>query len=201
MDFKDPKNQILVLIVLAFVALIYVWHLKFYSPYATELSAKKARLEQIRKNLHTVQQKAASLQSLQDEYESLAKRYNNVRLLLPEQKEDEALLSQLHIAAQLTNSAVVSVTPQPSAPKDFYISNNYLVELSCTYNGLGEFFARVANFPFIVTIADVQMTAVNQAQSGQQKSLRKKDHTMTATFKLTTYNVREVGLAGGGQAQ
>jgi Tfp pilus assembly protein PilO len=124
-----------------------------------------------------------------------------MRLLLPEKREDESLLSQLHIAAQLTNSAVLGVVPQPSTAKDFYISNNYLVELSCTYNGLGEFFARVANFPFIVTISDVQMTAVDQRQNTQGKSQRRKDHTMAATFKLTTYNVHEAGFARGGQAQ
>jgi type IV pilus assembly protein PilO len=201
MDFKDPKNQILVLIVIVFVALTYIWYQKFYTPYAAELTAKKARLEQILTNLHAVQQKAASLQSLQQDYEALAKRYETVRLLLPEQKEDETLLSQVHIAAQITNSAVVSVIPQPSTPKDFFISNNYLVELSCTYHGLGEFFARVANFPFIVTVSDVQMTALDQNIVAQSKSLRKKDHTLTASFKLTTYNVRDGGLAGGGQAQ
>jgi type IV pilus assembly protein PilO len=201
MDFKDPKNQILVLIVIVFVAFIYIWYQKFYTPYAVELNTKKARLEQILTNLHAVQQKAASLQSLQDDYEALAKRYETVRLLLPEQKEDETLLSQIHVAAQITNSAVISVIPQPSAPKDFYISNIYLVELSCTYHGLGEFFARVANFPFIVTVSDVQMTAVDPNIAAQSKSLRKKDHTLTATFKLTTYNVRDGGIAGGGQAQ
>ena len=201
MDFKDPKNQILVLIIIIFVGLIYLWHWKFYSPYAEELMGKRARLEEIKKNLHAVQQKAASLQTLQQEIEDKQSRYEHVKLLLPEQKEDETLLSQVHIAAQITNSAVVSVTPQPSAPKDFYIANNYLVELSCTYNGLGEFFAKVANFPFIVTISDVQMTTVETMVGATQKSQRRKDHTMTASFKLTTYNVREGAFIGGGQAQ
>lgn len=201
MDFKDPKNQILVLIVIVFLALIYVWYQKFYTPYAAELTSKKDRLEKILTNLHAVQQKAASLQSLQQDYEALARRYEAVRLLLPEVKEDEKLLSQIHVAAQITGSAVVSVIPQPAMPKDFYISNTYLVELSCTYHGLGEFFAKVANFPFIVTISDVQMGAIDQNIAAQSKSLRKKDHTLMASFKLTTYNVRGGGVAGGGQAQ
>ena len=201
MDFKDPKNQILILVFIVFIALGYVWYIKFYSPYAAQLDSKKARLEQILSNLHSVQQKAASLETLQQEYAGLERRYSNARLLLPEQKEDETLLSQVHIAAQLTNSAVVSIAPLPSSTKDFYIANNYQVELSSTYHGLGEFFAKVANFPFIVTISDVQVTATETPSGAPTKSLRRKDHTLTATFKLTTYNVREVNVAAGGKAK
>jgi Tfp pilus assembly protein PilO len=201
MDFKDPKNQILVLIVIVFLALIYVWYQKFYTPYAAELTSKKDKLEKILSNLHAVQQRAAGLQTLQQDYEAQAKRYEAVRLLLPEIKEDERFLSQVHIAAQVTGSVVMSVIPQPPVPKDFYMSNTYLVELSCTYHGLGEFFAKVANFPFIVTISDVQMAAIDQNVASQTKSLRKKDHTLMASFKLTTYNVRGGDIAGGGHAQ
>jgi type IV pilus assembly protein PilO len=201
MDFKDPKNQILILVVIAFMGLGYLWYIKFYSPYAVKLSGDKARLEKILSKLHEVQQKAASLDALQQEYASLEGRYSNVRLLLPEQKEDETMLSQIHIAAQVTNSAVVGITPMASTTKDFYIANTYLVELSSTYHGLGEFFAKVANFPFIVTISDVQMSATESATGATTKSLRRKDHTLSATFKLTTYNVRDVKVAAGGQAQ
>jgi hypothetical protein len=80
MDFKDPKNQILVLIVIVFLALIYVWYQKFYTPYAAELTSKKDKLEKILSNLHAVQQRAAGLQTLQQDYEAQAKRYEAVRL-------------------------------------------------------------------------------------------------------------------------
>ena len=197
MDFKDPKNQILILVVLGFLILIYIWYAKYYTPYANEIEQNKARYERLRTNIHAVQQKALSLDSLRQEYNDIQNRYEKYKLLLPEQKQDENFLSQLHIAAQVTGSAVVSVTPLESVVKEFYVANNYEVELSSTYNRLGTFFAKVANFPFVVTISDVQLKNTQLlAGIGAVKSQRRKDHTLRASFKLTTYNIQQ-----GGQTQ
>lgn len=199
MDFKDPKNQILILVIIVFLALIYVWYEKFYTPYAQGLAAKKTQLEQILTKLHAVEQKAATLENLQADYDALLKRFNSVRMYLPEVKRDEEFISQLHIAAQLSGTAITSITPQASVPGEFFIGNPYLIELSANYNGLGEFLARVANLPFIVTIGDLQIAAIDQSQATMQaKSMRRKDHVLTANFKLTSYNARESVAIGGG---
>ncbi len=199
MDFKDPKNQILILIIIAFLALVYVWYEKFYTPYSQDLAVKKTRLEQILTRLHAVEQKAATLETLQSDYDALLKRFNSVRMYLPETKRDEEFISQLHIAAQLSNTAVLSITPQAAVTGEYFIGNPYLIELSATYDGLGEFLARVANLPFIVAISDLQITAIDQSQgTTQSKSMRRKDHVLTANFKLISYNAREtVAIAGG----
>jgi len=197
MDLKDPKNQILVLIVIGFLVLIYVWHVKFYTSYAAELSQKKALYQKLSSDLFAVKQKAESLEGLQEEFNNLLDRFNKVKLWLPEKKEDESFLAQLHIAAQLTNSTVLSITPQASVPHDFYSANSYIVELETTYHGLGKFFAKVVNFPFIVTISDVKLKAKDKKTSVITAASQKRGNlTLTSTFKLTTYNASQ-----GGQTQ
>jgi len=200
MDLKDPKNQVLLLITIGFLVLIYIWYAKFYTVNAAELTQKRVMYQKLSSDLFAVKQKAESLEGLQAEYNNLIGRYDKVRLWLPEIKEDESFLAQVHVAAQLTNSTVLSISPQESVPGEFYTANSYLVELETTYDGMGNFFAKVVNFPFIVTISNVQMKAKDQmAGTAPGGSSKRQDLTMVGTFRLTTYNA--TGNVGGGQTQ
>ena len=194
-DVRDPKTQILLTITAVFIVLIYVWQVKFYTPYATELAGRKIQHEKLRSELFAVKQKAKSLDALKEEYSNLSNRYEEVKLWLPEKKEDESFLAQLHIAAQLTNSQIVSVIPQQPDTKEFYDANIYEIELESTYHGLGKFFARVVNFPFIVTITDVVLNSSEDSDMpGKEKA--QQGHTVFSQFRLITYNSHP-----GGQTQ
>ncbi len=118
--------------------------------------------------------------------------------MLPERKEDEAFLAQIHGAAQLTVSLVKKITPLGTQPSDYYETNSYLVEVESSYHGLGRFLARVANFPFIVNISALQLKTTKEG-SGTTLLDTSKDiganETVLATFKLSTYNVKQ-GAAG-----
>lgn len=197
MDFRDPKNQVLGVIVVSFVILFYIWHSKFYSAYEIELTEKKAQYEQLQQQLFSVKQQAKSLNALQEEYNELLNRYEKVKLWLPEEKEEESFLAQMHVAAQLTNSSIVSVTPQETAIYDYYNANSYIIEVESVYHNLGNFYAKVVNFPFIVTISNVKLTNVEQEKGmGISTMNRRDDNTVSATFKLTSYNSNK-----GGQTQ
>lgn len=205
MDFKDPKNQILALIVIVFLALIYVWYTKFYTPNSEELTQKKAQYEKLNADLYAVRQKAESLDGLQRDVDMQQAKYEKVKLWLPERKEDEAFLHQLHMAEQSTNSTIINISPQMSIPHEFYTANSYIIELESTYNGLGLFFERVVNFPFIVTISDVTLASrserINPGSALGNK--KRKDLPVVSSFTLTTYNTQPAELAtnAGGQTE
>jgi Tfp pilus assembly protein PilO len=198
MDFKDPKNQIIILIVIVFLALIYVWYSKFYTPYSVSLVQKKAQYQKLSTDLYAVRQKAESLEGLQRDVEVQKAKYDKVKLWLPEQKEDESFLHQIHMAEQSTNSTIMNISPQPPVPQEFYTANIYLVELESTYNGLGKFFERVVNFPFIVNISEVVLESRAEKTTGKTElgERKRKDLTLASTFKLTTYNTQPADLGG-----
>jgi Tfp pilus assembly protein PilO len=200
MDFKDPKNQILFLAIFGFLVLIYIWHLKFYTPYEEHLAQNKQLYAQLSSDLHAVKQKAESLEGLQKEVNEQNARYEKVKLWLPERKEDESFLAQLHIASQQTNSTVISIAPQLPTPQEFYTANSYIVEIESTYHNLGNLLAKIVNFPFIVNVSDIQIKAKEDKSEMQAMSAKKrKDMTVVATFKLTTYNSNNPDQ--GGQTQ
>jgi Tfp pilus assembly protein PilO len=193
MNFRDPKNQIILVIAFLFVAAIYLWYNQIYSSYAYKIKAKSTEVEKMKANVYQVQQKAATLKDLEKELEELQIKYQKVQLLLPERKEDEALISQLHAAAQLTGALVKDVTPLGAVAQEYYVSNNYSVEVQSSYHSLGSFFAKLANFPFIVNISDLELKSemATLSQSGANTPGKDDKKIVIATFKLSTYNAKQ----------
>ena len=91
----------------------------------------------------------------------------------------------------------------PVASKDFYNVASFEIEMTGTYHDFGSFLSYVANFPFIANITNVDIKTKNVAISSQGASnanpeaapakieIGKKKETMTATFTLSTYYVKE----------
>lgn len=191
MNLRDPKTQITLVIALIFLVVYYVWFAKVFQPYQDRISQKEVQKGVLLKKLHDVQATAASLSDLQKEYNELQIQYKKVELLLPEKKEDESFLNQIHAAAQLTNSIVISVTPLGTISSEFYETNNYSLEVEASYHGLGKFMARVANFPFIVNLNDITLKSPAQKLTMIQAESVKDEKPVVATFKVSTYNVRQ----------
>ncbi len=200
MNLRDPKNQIAIFVVILFVVIYYLWFTKIFTSYQDEIDGLKVTRSTLLTKLHGVIAKAETLEELEKEYKELQLKYKRVELLLPEKKEDEAFLSQIHAAAQLTNSIVRKITPLGTRESDFYNTNSYTIEVESSYHGLGKFFAKVANFPFIVNLTDLELKSpvvaggVGGTMLGTSVKIEP-DEAVVATFRLSTYNVKQ-GASG-----
>lgn len=191
MNLRDPKTQIVAVIVILFLGLYYLWFAKLYTPFQAQIVAKEVQKGNLLTQLHKVEERAATLTELQKEYGDLLVKYKKVEVLLPERKEDEALLNQIHAAAQLTQSIIIEITPLGTIPSEFYETNNYSIEVEATYHGLGKFLARIANFPFIVNLNDITLKSPAQNLGMMQPETLKDEKPVIATFKVSTYNVKQ----------
>jgi type IV pilus assembly protein PilO len=188
-DLKDPRNQKLVLVVLVLCLGVYFWYTRVFSPNGDQIASKISEHERILGDLRSVEMKAKSFDALKEEYEVLFSQYINISSLLPDNRQLEGFLLQLHQTALTTEIRVTSVTPQAPASTGFYITSGFQMEVEGTYHSLGRFFASVANFPFIANIRNVQIAAVPMGQQDTQG--RKKRRTLTATFEISTYFASE----------
>jgi Tfp pilus assembly protein PilO len=188
-DLKDSKNQKIVLAVMVVVLGAYFWYAKVYSPNVARIEAKVAEHERILTDLRNVELKAKSFDALKDEYESLYAQYLQISSLLPDQRQLEDFLLQLHQAAITTETEITAVTPKPPMASGFYMTNGFQMEVSGSYHALGRFFASVANFPFIANVRNVQITALPMSTQVDPKS--GKGQTLTATFSIETYFASE----------
>ena len=198
MDFKDPKNQKIIIAVVAFLIVIYFWYGRVYSRYDNQISLKSQEFETITTNLKNVEMKAKSLDALKLEYSSLVERYNEIESLLPEVKQIPSFLVQLHTASSLTGSKITRIQPLPITSEMFYNVASFEIELTGTYHDFGTFVSYIANFPFIANISrmeikanDIAISAVEAEHDQKVQEVGKKRETLTATFVLSTYFVKE----------
>jgi len=183
MDFKDPKNQKIILgVLLGFLAL-YFWNNRVYSKNNQKIQVKQVQYETILTNLKNVELKAKSFENLKSEYEALLEKYKTVELLLPEEKQVPLLLTQMHQGAQTSGITIREITPRTTYPLSFYNASDFSIQMTGNYHEFGNFLSRIANFPFIANISDVSLTS--SASAGKKKE------TVQATFRMTTYFIKE----------
>jgi len=187
MDLKDPKAQKILLGGLIFFLIVYFWYARIYSNNSQAINQKQAEYESILTNLKSVEMKAKSFESLKTEYEKLLKRYQKVELLLPEEKQIPLFLTQMHFAAQSSQTSIAQIVPMEAVPIDFYNASPFNIDITGSYHDFGSFLSDIANFPFIANVSDVTLTGVPpEAQVPGSEN-----NTLTASFKLTSYWVQE----------
>jgi type IV pilus assembly protein PilO len=187
MDLKDPKTQKILLGGLIFFLIVYFWYARIYSKNSEAISQKQMEYETILTNLKNVEMKAKSFESLKTEYEKLLERYQDVELLLPEEKQIPLFLTQMHFAAQSSQTGITQIVPTETVPIDFYNSSSCNIEITGSYHDFGDFLSNIANFPFIANVSDMTITGLPQAAPIPKPE----NNTITASFKLTTYWVQE----------
>ena len=105
--------------------------------------------------------------------------YEELKALLPEQRELTTVLQGLQDRAR-GRLSVRRFTPKEDFQKDFYSGKPIEVEVSGSYNNLGELFAELAAYQRIVSITDVKVNQATDQGSGR---------TVDAQFLLTAYYV------------
>lgn len=185
MDLKDPKNQRYILVGLVAFLGVYFWYTRVFSGFSSNLSRTQTEYEQILSNLKNVEMKAKTSEALKKEYQELFKKYQATELLLPDEKQVPALLSQLHVAGISNQVAVSEIVPKGTFPQTFYEAAEFDLSVTGSFHAVGSFLASIANFPFIVNVASLQMTGSQQAGGDVKKE------TVTVNLKLTTYYVKE----------
>lgn len=196
MDFRDSKNQKIIVAVLAFLVVIYFWYSRLYSSYDAQIDSRTQEFETVTTHLRSVEMKAKSLGGLKEEYSQLVSQYREIEALLPEVKMIPSLLVQLHTASSLTGTRITKVQPLPLVTEEFYNIAPFEIEMTGTYHDFGKFISYVANFPFIANISGMRIVAQDVAISKAEQESRahevgKKKETITATFRLSSYFVRE----------
>jgi type IV pilus assembly protein PilO len=197
MDFRDSKTQKIAISVLAFFIVVYFWYSRVYSNYDGQITQKSQEFETVTTHLKNVEMKAKSLDALQAEYDDLVERYSTIEALLPEVKQIPSILVQLHTASSLTGTKITRVQPLPIQSESFYNIASFEVEMTGTYHDFGSFVSYVANFPFIANLSSMDIKAQNVAIAATEKTegdldeVGRKKETITATFVLSTYFVKE----------
>jgi type IV pilus assembly protein PilO len=118
-------------------------------------------------------------------YERAKADYEDLKLLLPEQRELTMVLQNVQDRAK-GRLTLTKFEPKDEVQQDFYTGKPVQVEVTGNYNNLGQFFAQMASYQRIVSITDFKVVKLKGDNgAGELKS----NQTVSAEFLVTAYYV------------
>ncbi|MFY9557973.1 MAG: type 4a pilus biogenesis protein PilO [Blastocatellia bacterium] len=142
-----------------------------------QLKAKNAQGSIIRQNL------AATEQTLKEKREEI----DRLRDLLPDQVEISRVYDSIKDFLREQRLELKRFVHMKSLPADFYTAQPIQIEVTGSYDSLGQFFSRLGFYSRIVSVGDVE---VKQAEDNAQEMGR----SINSAFVVTAYYISPENL-------
>lgn len=161
--------------------------------------ATRAETEQINEQVVQLQAKNQAAQIATQRinefralYASKLEEYDELKVLLPEQREITNVLQGLQDTAGTSRLTVMRFAPREDASQDGIMSKPVEVEVDSNFNSLRVFFDQMAKLPRIVSITDFKINQLDKQTAAK---------TLHAQFLLTAYYASPEDLANLGKPQ
>ena len=157
----------------------------------------RAETEQINEQIAQLQAKnqAAQIATQRiNEFRSLYAgkmvEYDELKILLPEQREITNVLQGMQDSARQSRLIVMRFAPRDDTQQDFIMAKPVEVEVDSNFNSLRAFFDQIAKLPRIVSVTDFKLNQLDKQSS---------DKTLHAQFLLTAYYASPEDLTNAGK--
>jgi type IV pilus assembly protein PilO len=147
-----------------------------------QLKEEVATLKQQNMSAQIDSQRLANFKAL---YESKQQEYDDLKSLLPEQRELTNVLQGIQDRANSSKLVLKSFAPKEDVQQDFYNGKKISVGVTSSYASLREFFEQMARYQRIVSITNFEITQLDKQSQGK---------TVDAKFDLTAYYVSAESL-------
>jgi Tfp pilus assembly protein PilO len=126
-------------------------------------------------------------------YKSRQEEYEELKALLPEQRELTSVLQGVTDRARSSRLTMRRFSPKDDVQQDFYSGKPIEVEVSSSFPNLRSFFDQMARYQRIVSITDFKISRLSELEQGPGK-------TINAQFLMTAYYVSQEKLQKSGAA-
>ncbi len=155
-----------------------LFYYMYYSDALAKEAEKKARLEQLQKEIRALEVTAAKLQEFQREVQLLEAKLETLKRILPPEKEMPDLMRRVQYLCSQSNLSIKKFTPGTVATKEFYQEVPIAIDVEGTYHNLAAFFDRISRLSRLVNMGNIQI----RAQADPSAS-----NTIQASTVATTY--------------
>ncbi len=155
-----------------------------------DIAMRQTRLNALRADIAKGVATARQLPQFQSQVTELEHRLENLRQVLPEEKDVADILRRIQGLATKSNLAIQRFQPGKVVQQKLYAEIPYRLEAEGTYHNLGSFFDQVSKFPRIINVGDL----VIRTREGGGAS------TITAECTATTFVLLEPPAAAPGVA-
>jgi type IV pilus assembly protein PilO len=144
-----------------------------------ELAERQAQLDALKAEISKGLATAKQLSSFETDVADLESRLDNLKAILPEEKDAADLLRRMQTVAAQSSLVIKSFKPAPVVTKELHAEWPITLELEGSYHNLATFFDRVGKFTRIVNISGLDIKGQNKATDPNA--------TITATAVATTF--------------
>jgi type IV pilus assembly protein PilO len=179
LDALQQKPWYLQLAAFGFAALLVYGGFWYFITSGTREETKtlQAQVDKLQQENARAQIASQRLNDFKATYARAQADYEDLKALLPEQRELTTVLQSLQDRAR-GRLSVTRFTPKEDVQQDFYAGKPVEIEVSSSYNNLGAFFAQIAAYQRIVSISDFKLSRMKEQGMGK---------TVDAQFLLTAY--------------
>lgn len=186
----SPKAQMIVFVLLSALVAAAVWQ-ALLGPAQEQLTARQARLETLEGEVARAQSVAARLPVAEREVRALESQLRETEAVIPEEKDPQDVLRNLHEMASESLLDIASFKPQPAVARAQYTEWPIELGMEGGYHDLGRFFDRIAAMSRLMSVSNLQIKT--QAKPNGRG-------TVSATCVATTFVFQKTApIAPGGR--
>jgi type IV pilus assembly protein PilO len=182
-------GQIGAFVVVSALAVFGFW--KFYvSEMQADIDARQTRLTALRADITRGVATARRLPQFQSEVSELERRLENLRAVLPEQKDVADILRRVQGLATQSSLNIQRFTPQEPRQESLYAALPFKLRAEGTYHNLGLFFDRISKFPRIINVGEITI---------KPRQVQDATASIEAECVATTFVLQESKSPAGGR--
>ena len=169
--------QLLLLVGIASLAYGSVWYF-VTSVTREEVRAKNEEVAALQAKNEAARVATQRINEFRALYASKAVEYEELKVLLPEQREITNVLQGLQDNARDSRMIVMRFSPRDDTQQDVIMAKPVEIEVDSNFNNLRAFFDKMAKLPRIVSVTDFKI---------EQLEKQSAEKTLHAQFLLTAY--------------
>jgi type IV pilus assembly protein PilO len=147
-------------------------------PMNSDIAAREFQLTSLRNDAAKGQATARKLPAFRAQVAELEGRLDNLKAVLPDEKDVSDLLRRMQVEAARSNLEIKGFKPSPTVTKQLHAEWPITLELEGTYHNLATFFDRLGKFTRIVNVSGLDVRGKEKPEG---------NHTITATCVATTF--------------
>lgn len=169
--------QLIFLVGLASLLYLGVWYF-VTSETRAEVQTLNDQVAQLKTQNEAAKVATQRINEFRSLYASKALEYDELKVLLPEQREITNVLQGLQDTAGQSRLIVMRFSPRDDVQEDMLMKKPVEIEVDSNFNNLRAFFDKMAKLPRIVSVSDFKLNQLEKQSA---------DKTLHARFLLTAY--------------
>ncbi|MGI8468120.1 MAG: type 4a pilus biogenesis protein PilO [Pyrinomonadaceae bacterium] len=176
------------LAILAGIAAVLVYGVRYFvtNDVRAETEILNDQTAQLRTKNDDAKRKTERLSETRALYAAKQQEYDELKVLLPEQREITNVLQGLQDTARDSRLIISRFFPKEDTQQNSIMEKPVEIEVDSNFNNLRDFFDRMAKLPRIVSIKDFTLKQLDKQTA---------DRTLHSTFTLTAYYASPENLA------